>query len=115
MFSTVTRLTLAAFVILVVHCKANETYYESLFLTPLITDGKIEEARRLSSVELFEEKVGATAYSGYITTTRRILNSHLFFLHIRALEGPTTAPLMLWLQGGPGLSSLFENVRYSGM
>lgn len=107
MLSTVTRLTFAALVILVVHCKANETYYESLFLTPLITDGKIEEARRLSSVELFKEKVGATAYSGYITTTRRILNSHLFFLHIRALEGPTTAPLMLWLQGGPGLSSLF--------
>lgn len=107
MLSVVTSVTLAALVVSVAHCEANDTNYESLFLSPLIREGKIEEARNLSRVELFKQKVGATAHSGYITTTRKILNSHLFFLHIRALESPSSAPLMLWLQGGPGLSSLF--------
>ncbi|CAN8025270.1 unnamed protein product, partial [Ixodes persulcatus] len=78
----------------------------SLFLTPHIKRGNIEEARRLSYVELFSSAAGAAAHSGYITVNKKF-SSNLFFLLIRAKESPSTAPLLLWLQGGPGLSSLF--------
>ncbi|CAN8004902.1 unnamed protein product, partial [Ixodes pacificus] len=77
-----------------------------LFLTPYIKRGNLDEARRLSYVELFSRAAGAAAHSGYITVDKKF-SSNLFFLLIRAKESPSTAPLLLWLQGGPGLSSLF--------
>ncbi|KAK8765395.1 hypothetical protein V5799_032003 [Amblyomma americanum] len=80
--------------------------YKSLYLTPYIEKGKIQEARNLSRVKLFEHYIKAKTYSGYITTDKW-KRSYLFFLHIRALKNPKTRPLLLWLQGGPGLSSLF--------
>ncbi|CAN7984250.1 unnamed protein product, partial [Ixodes hexagonus] len=79
---------------------------KSLFLTPYIERGDIEEARKLSHVTLFSEAAGAAAHSGYITVNKKF-SSNLFFLFMRAKESATTAPLLLWLQGGPGLSSLF--------
>lgn len=80
--------------------------YKSLFLSPYIRDGKIKEARRLSRVDLFQREIGATAHSGYITIGNTFFDNHLFFLHVKALRKPRDAPLLLWLQGGPGLSSL---------
>lgn len=81
--------------------------YKSLFLSSYISEGKVKEARRLSRVDLFEKKIGAKAYSGYISIGNTLFDNHLFFLHIKALHNPRDAPLLLWLQGGPGLSSLF--------
>ncbi|XP_050031924.1 probable serine carboxypeptidase CPVL [Dermacentor andersoni] len=80
--------------------------YESLYLTPYIEAGQIDIARNLSRVKLFEHYIGAQTHSGYITIDRW-KKSNLFFLHIRALKNPDAYPLLLWLQGGPGLSSLF--------
>ncbi|CAF1384769.1 unnamed protein product [Adineta ricciae] len=78
---------------------------EPLFLTPYLEQGKIEEARRLSSVELLPFK--QQSFSGYLTVNKEY-NSNMFFWFFPAQNGnkPDT-PVMLWLQGGPGASSLF--------
>uniref|UniRef100_A0A224YYW5 Serine carboxypeptidase n=1 Tax=Rhipicephalus zambeziensis TaxID=60191 RepID=A0A224YYW5_9ACAR len=86
--------------------KGDDGNYESLFLTPYIKAGQIDLARNLSRVKLFERYIRAETHSGYITIDQW-KKSNLFFLHIRALKNPDAYPLLLWLQGGPGLSSLF--------
>ncbi|KAL1483451.1 hypothetical protein MTO96_033179 [Rhipicephalus appendiculatus] len=87
-----------------VHCSQGSS--GPLFLTPLIARKECDYARTTSRVTLFEDEVNATAHSGFITVNEA-LESHLFFLYIRAQEHTPTTPLMLWTQGGPGLSSLF--------
>ncbi|XP_037582155.2 probable serine carboxypeptidase CPVL [Dermacentor silvarum] len=77
-----------------------------LFLTPFIEENNSDEARTISRVKLFKDEANVTAHSGFITVNRT-LGSHLFFLYIRAQEHTSTTALMLWTQGGPGLSSLF--------
>uniref|UniRef100_A0A6M2E6H5 Putative serine carboxypeptidase n=1 Tax=Amblyomma tuberculatum TaxID=48802 RepID=A0A6M2E6H5_9ACAR len=78
-----------------------------LFLTPWIRNHSYDEARNKSKVELFKlYNVTANAYSGYITVNKTT-GSNLFFLFVEAEENATEAPLMLWTQGGPGLSALF--------
>uniref|UniRef100_A0A6G5A907 Putative serine carboxypeptidase lysosomal cathepsin a n=1 Tax=Rhipicephalus microplus TaxID=6941 RepID=A0A6G5A907_RHIMP len=86
--------------------KGDDGNYESLYLSPYIKAGQIDVARNLSRVKLFEHHIGAETHSGYITIDSW-KKSNLFFLHIRALKNPDAYPLLLWLQGGPGLSSLF--------
>jgi vitellogenic carboxypeptidase-like protein len=78
---------------------------EPLFLTPYIEQGKIDEARRLSAVELTPFK--QQSFSGYLTVNKEY-NSNMFFWFFPAQNGnkPDT-PVLLWLQGGPGASSLF--------
>ncbi|KAL3211783.1 hypothetical protein MRX96_036260 [Rhipicephalus microplus] len=56
---------------------------ERLFLTPLINAGNLEEAK---------------SYSRY--------NSNLFFWFVPSLRDPENDPVILWMQGGPGTSSL---------
>nr|AKO90271.1 cathepsin A2 [Tigriopus japonicus] len=77
-----------------------------LFLTPLITQGKIKQAQNLARVgtpmnELVE------SYSGYLTVNKPSCNSNLFFWFFPAAYKPEKAPVLLWLQGGPGGSSMF--------
>ncbi|KAL3184579.1 hypothetical protein MRX96_031654 [Rhipicephalus microplus] len=93
--------------------KEDDGNYESLYLSPYIKAGQIDVARNLSRVKLFEHHIEAETHSGYITIDSW-KKSNLFFLHIRALpitvpsrKIPDAYPLLLWLQGGPGLSSLF--------
>ncbi|CAF3757089.1 unnamed protein product [Rotaria magnacalcarata] len=83
----------------------NDDPGEPLFLTPLIEQGKFEEAKNLSLVELLPYK--QKSYSGYLTVNKEY-NSNMFFWFFPAQNGnkPDT-PIMLWLQGGPGSSSLF--------
>ncbi|CAF0883649.1 unnamed protein product [Didymodactylos carnosus] len=65
----------------------NDDPGDPLFLTPLIKAGKIDDARNLSSVEL--PPYPLPSFSGYLTS------------------GNASAPILLWLQGGPGADSLF--------
>lgn len=76
-----------------------------LFLTPLIENGKIEEARAKAIVQ-HKEMGDVSSYSGYFTVNKEY-NSNLFFWFFPAMHNPKTAPVILWLQGGPGASSLF--------
>ncbi|XP_015991447.1 probable serine carboxypeptidase CPVL [Rousettus aegyptiacus] len=78
---------------------------QPLFLTPYIKAGKLKEGKRLSLVAPYP---GMTmeSYAGYLTVNKTY-NSNLFFWFFPALVDPANAPVVLWLQGGPGGSSLF--------
>ncbi|CAL4099750.1 unnamed protein product, partial [Meganyctiphanes norvegica] len=75
-----------------------------LFLTPLLKAGKIKEARSLSQVHLGHRH--GHSFSGYFTVNEDY-NSNLFFWFFPARVNPENSPVLVWLQGGPGGSSLF--------
>ncbi|XP_029360895.1 putative serine carboxypeptidase CPVL isoform X2 [Echeneis naucrates] len=75
-----------------------------LFLTPYLERGDIAEARKLSVVgDLPGPNV--KSHAGYFTVNKKY-NSNLFFWFFPTLM-PRTAPILLWLQGGPGGTSMF--------
>uniref|UniRef100_A0A8C1W132 Probable serine carboxypeptidase CPVL n=1 Tax=Cyprinus carpio TaxID=7962 RepID=A0A8C1W132_CYPCA len=76
-----------------------------LMLTPYLEEGKIEEAKKLSLVGPLPG-ANVKSYSGYLTVNKTY-NSNLFFWFFPAQEKPETAPVLLWLQGGPGGTSMF--------
>lgn len=78
---------------------------EPLFLTPLLEAGRIEEAQNLSRVQL-DDISYVTSYSGFFTVDKKY-NSNIFFWYFEADTRPEVAPVLVWLQGGPGASSLF--------
>ncbi|XP_061771835.1 probable serine carboxypeptidase CPVL [Nerophis ophidion] len=77
-----------------------------LFVTPYLEKGAIDEARTLSQVrELPGDNV--KSHAGYLTVNKKY-NSNLFFWFFPALmPTQTKSPVLLWLQGGPGGTSLF--------
>ncbi|TSK34735.1 putative serine carboxypeptidase CPVL [Bagarius yarrelli] len=76
-----------------------------LFLTPYLEQGKIDEARKLSLVGPLPG-ANVKSYSGYLTVNKSY-NSNLFFWFFPAQIKPESAPVLLWLQGGPGGTSMF--------
>ncbi|XP_065287707.1 probable serine carboxypeptidase CPVL [Dermacentor albipictus] len=79
---------------------------DPLFLTPLIEAGQLEKARNLSRVGSLGAVSDFPGYSGFLTVNKQY-GSNLFFWFFPAKENPEKAPVVLWLQGGPGGSSLF--------
>ena len=47
-----------------------------------------------------------TSHSGFITVNKTT-NANLFFWFFPAETGNVSAPVVLWLQGGPGSSSMY--------
>lgn len=78
---------------------------EALFLTPLIKDGKLDEAKSKSKIGTLGADHEVPGYSGYITVNPQY-NSNLFFWFVPSLSDPDTAPVILWMQGGPGTTSM---------
>lgn len=78
---------------------------DALYLTPYIEQNRIDEAKKLAKVD-HPQLNFAPSYSGYLTVNKTC-NSNLFFWFIQAYHDWENAPLVLWLQGGPGASSLF--------
>ncbi|CAD0203977.1 unnamed protein product [Chrysodeixis includens] len=76
-----------------------------LILTPFIENGQTEKAKQLSVVDpsLF---AGVQSHSGYFTVNKTS-NWNLFFWYFPAQVPSEDAPLLVWLQGGPGASSLY--------
>ncbi|KAG7154151.1 probable serine carboxypeptidase CPVL [Homarus americanus] len=81
-----------------------ESVGKPLFLTPLLEAGKIKEARSLSRVSLGHRY--GHSFSGFLTVNKKY-DSNLFFWFFPARVRADNAPVMVWLQGGPGGSSLF--------
>lgn len=78
---------------------------EALYLTDLINKQQFDKAKELATVHHPELK-WLTSYSGYLTVNAQY-NSNMFFWYFPAVLEAKTAPVVLWLQGGPGVSSLF--------
>ena len=55
--------------------------------------------------DLFNGLYSGDIYSGYLKT--KIEGNEYFYLYAPSQNNPSTAPIMLWLNGGPGCSSLF--------
>ncbi|PVD32402.1 hypothetical protein C0Q70_07836, partial [Pomacea canaliculata] len=93
-------------------CPAEET---ALLLSPLIASGKIHLAQEKSRVRCLPG-ADLESYSGFISVDKPECGSNLFFWFFPAQERPKDAPLLLWLNGGPGRSSMygamFENGPY---
>ena len=68
-----------------------------LSLTNSATRHKVEN--------LFGDLYDDEIYSGYLQTKRE--GDELFYMYLPALNNPHIAPIILWLNGGPGCSSLF--------
>lgn len=77
-----------------------------LSLTPLIEKNAVQCARDASFAKIFKNRANATAYSGFITVNKE-QQSNLFFIYMQAEVNPKRAPLMIYLQGGPGKSGTF--------
>jgi len=85
---------------------------DPLFLTDLLDLGLMEEATARARVNspLFQ---GKTMFSGFLTVNYTT-GSHLFFLLQIAENNPQNAPLVLWLQGGPGWPSTYGAFKEVG-
>ncbi|XP_069684756.1 venom serine carboxypeptidase-like [Periplaneta americana] len=77
-----------------------------LILTPYIETGDIETARNLSSVAGGPFSNDVLSFSGYFTVNKDY-NSNLFVWFFPAQNNYENAPVILWLEGGPGTSGLF--------
>ncbi|KAL9035568.1 MAG: hypothetical protein Q9214_006519, partial [Letrouitia sp. 1 TL-2023] len=64
-----------------------------------------------------ETTPGVASYAGYIelpASQRRNYTSHTFFWFFEARRTPEKAPLVLWLNGGPGAASMQGALRENG-
>jgi len=87
-----------------------------LFLTPYIESGDVETGRKLAHVNTsmlkgMEEDM--ESYSGFLTVDK-VNNGNMFFWFFPAEEDPENAPVVIWLQGGPGGSSMFGLLKLHG-
>lgn len=82
-----------------------------LILTPLIEAGKINEAQNACKMNPMKSNI--TSYAGFFTVDKKT-NSNMFFWFFPAYEYNETAPVLLWLQGGPGATSLYGLFNENG-
>merc|ERR1719242_2030179 len=89
---------------------------EPLFLTPYIESGDIEAGREMAKVDWSQLEGlndAVESYSGFLTVDAPN-NGNMFFWFFPAEENPETAPVVIWLQGGPGGSSMFGALKLHG-
>nr|XP_019932295.2 venom serine carboxypeptidase-like [Aedes albopictus] len=80
---------------------------EPLFLSPFIVNGSVEAGRNAAKVNHSAIPANIESYSGYLTVDEK-LNSNLFFWYFVAEHDvQDDAPVVIWLQGGPGASSMY--------
>lgn len=84
---------------------AVEDVGEPLFLTPYLEAGRVKEAQEASLVRL-PEAPHVMSHAGFMTVNAQF-DSNMFFWFFPAAYQAAKAPVVIWLQGGPGGSSLF--------
>lgn len=77
-----------------------------LFLTPYVESGNITEGRRLARVP-FTESLNIKSYAGYFTVNKAYNSNQFFWFFPAKVPNNSKAPVVVWLQGGPGATSLF--------
>nr|XP_018897590.1 PREDICTED: venom serine carboxypeptidase-like [Bemisia tabaci] len=78
---------------------------DALFLTPYIEKGQIEKGQNLAKVPTILKNI--ESFAGFITVNKST-DSNLFFWLFKSQQGDwKKKPLVIWLQGGPGGSSMF--------
>jgi len=90
---------------------------EPLYLTPYIESGDIATGQQLSAVVDPLDGIENDPFESYagLITVRPETDSHMFFWFAPATEvDPSQAPVVVWLQGGPGASSLFGMLEIHG-
>lgn len=92
-----------------IHQEAGDFPGYPLILTPLIEQGKIDDALAAAEVH-FNGFKGFKSYAGYFTVNKQF-DSNTFFWFFPAQTDSENAPVLLWLQGGPGASSLIGFVQ----
>ncbi|KAF2900184.1 hypothetical protein ILUMI_06002 [Ignelater luminosus] len=109
----VKHVTLPFYILFAVSYEMNHTFCvlaatdeKPLILTPYIKNGKIAEARNLSKVDP-EQFDGTQSYSGFFAVNQQH-NSNLFFWFFPSQTDYPNAPLILWLDGGPGESNMMS-------
>lgn len=85
--------------------KVTSVTSDPLILTDYVKQNKTEEARTASKVQ-YDGFQNVTSYSGYFTVDE-VYNSNLFFWFFPAANNYDTAPVVLWLRGGPGSPSVY--------
>ncbi|XP_005100538.1 probable serine carboxypeptidase CPVL [Aplysia californica] len=79
-----------------------------LFLTPYLDNNDALTAQRLSEVDgdqLFKNQTLPPSYAGFLTVNKT-LGNHMFFWFFPARHNTVDTPLLLWLNGGPSVSSM---------
>ncbi|XP_026804483.1 venom serine carboxypeptidase-like [Rhopalosiphum maidis] len=97
-------------------CDVHEDHHDDgpLYLSPMIRDGRIDEARAACKVRLNDSAAaGVDSCAGYLTVDEAH-DSNLFFWFFPAASGDGKAPVVLWLQGGPGAPSLYSVFNENG-
>ncbi|KAF5282416.1 hypothetical protein FQR65_LT14310 [Abscondita terminalis] len=83
-----------------------------LILTPYLEKGNIEEARKAAEVK-YDKIENIESHAGYFTVSKQF-NSNMFFWFFPSETDYKNAPVVLWLQGGPGASSLMGALVING-
>ena len=65
----------------------------------------------IKSLPGLSEPINFKQYSGYLDITE---GKHFFYWFVESQKDPENAPVVLWLNGGPGCSSLFGNLGENG-
>lgn len=77
-----------------------------LFLTPYVESGNITEGRHLARVP-FTESLRIKSYAGYFTVNKTYDSNQFFWYFPAMIPNGKDAPVIVWLQGGPGATSLY--------
>ena len=70
------------------------------------------EGTKKEVIDLFDGQYDYPVYSGYLNTL--VDGNELFYIYFPSQNNPETVPVLLWLNGGPGCSSLFGFISEIG-